>query len=76
MDDKNIYHYVVAQSKLNPKSVTASNLKIEEDQRIRRIWIIGHCDEQQDSTIVVFYATIPSVVTEDTQHPPMKLKIK
>lgn len=58
INDRNLYHFVITNQTLKQKSVHAHNLKIGHNEKLKKMWIIGHIDEQQDSNIPVFYAVI------------------
>jgi hypothetical protein len=74
IDEKNIHHYAIQQTMMKQKSVNEISLRVGESECIKRMWILGHIDEQQDSTVTIFYATVPKQDCDD--YPPMKLKIK
>lgn len=59
LDGNNIIHNTVVQQQLKQKSSIVANLLVDKDEQIQKTWILGHVDEQQDSTIVIFYGTVP-----------------
>ncbi len=59
LDGNNIIHNTVVQQQLKQKSSLAANLLVDKDEQIQKTWILGHVDEQQDSTIVIFYGIVP-----------------
>jgi hypothetical protein len=76
LDDKNIHHYAIQHSLLWQKSVEEHGLRVAESELIKRTWILGHIDDQQDSTVTIFYAAITRKENPDEAYPPMRLKIK
>lgn len=74
-DENNLHHYTIVQGQFKLKICKPLNLIIKEGEVLKKIWILPHVDEQQDSIIPIFYTTIPSRQTEFI-YPPMKLKAK
>lgn len=58
MNDKSTSHYAIINQALKQKSTHANNLKFGHAEIVKKIWIIGHIDEQQDSNIAIFYAVV------------------